>query len=154
MYITVHAAAGAALGTFTGNPIFAFIAGFISHLIMDMIPHGDEGVHKWKLFKTARRRIAAAGVIDFAGVILVLLFLVNNADMRYVPGMFAGMAGGIAPDALWGFHELTGTPLLNWYRAWHSKGHEFLTKKKISMRKGFAMQISLVLALLWFVVSR
>ena len=154
MYITVHAAAGAAVGTLTGNPLLAFIGGFVSHLILDMIPHGDETIKKWKLFKTIRARVTAAALLDFAGVILALLFLLNNASMAFLPGMLAGMAGGIAPDALWGFHELTGTPLLNAYRAWHSKGHDFLTKKKISMKQGFAVQIPLLVLLLWFVVSR
>ncbi len=154
MYITVHAAAGAAIGTFTANPLLAFAGGFISHLILDMIPHGDERIKKWKLFRTVTMRITAAAALDFAGVIAVLLFLVNNADVALMPGILAGMAGGVAPDALWGFHELTGTPLLNWYRAWHSKGHDVITKKKITMMQGFMVQIPLLILLLWFAVSR
>ncbi|MBI2050527.1 MAG: hypothetical protein HYT31_01860 [Parcubacteria group bacterium] len=154
MYITVHAAAGAALGTFTAHPLFAFIAGFISHLVLDMIPHGDETIKKWKLFRTVRLRIAAAALLDLIGVVLSLLFLVNNADLRFLPGMLAGMAGGIAPDALWGFHELTGTPLLNAYRAWHSKGHDFITTKKITLFQGFLVQLPLLAVFLWFAVSR
>ena len=92
MYITVHAAAGAAVGTLTGNPLLAFIGGFVSHLILDMIPHGDETIKKWKLFKTIRARVTAAALLDFAGVILALLFLLNNASMAFLPGMLAGMA--------------------------------------------------------------
>lgn len=149
MYITVHAAAGAALGTLALNPILAFIGGFISHLVLDMIPHGDESIKKWKLFKTIRRRITAAAFIDSIGVVLALLYMIHNADMRLLPGILAGMAGAIAPDALWGFHELTGTPLLNWYHAWHSKGHDFITKKKISLARGFAVQVPLLILFLW-----
>ncbi|OJI07646.1 hypothetical protein BK004_01015 [bacterium CG10_46_32] len=152
MFITVHAVAGAAIGATTGNPILAFIAGFISHLILDMIPHGDETISKWKLFKTVRRRIAAAAFIDFVGVMVMLVFIINNASLALLPGILAGMAGGIAPDALWGFHELTGTPLLSWYRKWHSKGHDLITKKKISMKKGFIVQLPLLVLLLWLVV--
>ncbi|MBI2636599.1 MAG: hypothetical protein HYW81_00160 [Parcubacteria group bacterium] len=151
MYITVHAAAGAAIGTLTGNPVLAFVGGFISHLILDMIPHGDEAIKRWKRFRTVRRRITAAALIDFFGVVAVLLFLVNNANQALLPGVLAGMAGSIAPDALWGFHELTGTPLLSWYRKWHSEGHDFLTKKKITLTQGFVVQIPLLMALLWFV---
>lgn len=151
MYITVHAAAGAAIGTFTGNPLLAFIGGFVSHLILDMIPHGDESIKKWKLFKTARRRIAAAAFLDLLGVMAVLVFIVNYADWRLLPLLFMGAAGGVAPDALWGFHEMTGTPLLKWYRTWHSKGHDILTRKKISLWQGLVVQIPLLALALWYI---
>jgi len=152
MYITVHAAAGAAIGTLTANPLLAFIGGFVSHLILDMIPHGDEEIKNWKLFKTMRRRITAAALIDFFGVVLVLIYLINHADFNILPGMLAGMAGGIAPDALWGFHELTGTPLLSWYRVWHKKEHNIITNKKISTIHGFAVQIPLLILFIWLIL--
>ena len=127
-----QAAAGAAIGTLTLNPILAFIGGFISHLILDMIPHGDEGIQKCIWFKTKMQCTIAAALIDFIGVTILLIFLINRVDIALLPSIIAGMAGGIAPDALWGFHELTKTPLLGWYRRWHTNGHNFLTKKKIS----------------------
>jgi hypothetical protein len=150
MYITVHAAAGAAIGTLIGSPILAFIGGFISHIILDMIPHGDEGIQNWKLFKTKRQRMAAAGLIDFFGVALLLAFLINRVDITLLPGVLAGMAGGISPDALWGFHEMTGTPLLNKYRSWHTLGHDFITKKKITIKQGFAVQLPFLISFIWF----
>ena len=42
MFLTVHAATGILIGKYTGNIYLAFIAGFLSHLILDIIPHGDQ----------------------------------------------------------------------------------------------------------------
>ncbi|MDP6571723.1 MAG: hypothetical protein QF747_02715 [Patescibacteria group bacterium] len=153
MYITVHAAAGAAIGTLTLNPILAFIGGFISHLILDMIPHGDEGIQKCIWFKTKMQCTIAAALIDFIGVTILLIFLINRVDIALLPSIIAGMAGGIAPDALWGFHELTKTPLLGWYRRWHTNGHNFLTKKKINIIQGLLVQIPFLAVFVWFALQ-
>lgn len=54
---TTHAISGAALGMAIGNPGGAFIIGVISHLVLDYIPHTDQGTFlreendkKWPLW--------------------------------------------------------------------------------------------------------
>jgi hypothetical protein len=150
MYITVHAAAGAAIGTLTLNPLLAFLGGFISHLILDMIPHGDEGIKNWSWFRTKLQRTIAAALIDFTGVLILFIFLMNRIDINIMASVIAGMAGGVAPDALWGFHELTKTSLLNKYRELHTKGHDLITKKKIILIHGFIVQTPFLLFFVWF----
>jgi hypothetical protein len=44
MTLTTHATLGAVIGRATGNPVLAFIFGFISHFLIDMVPHGDTGL--------------------------------------------------------------------------------------------------------------
>jgi hypothetical protein len=150
MYITVHSAIGATAAQFLQEPWIAFILGFLLHFIFDMIPHGDEGIGKWKLFKTVRRRIVAAASLDLIGVIIITIYWLNHSDISLIPVMIAGIAGSIAPDALWGLYELTGTPLLKPYTKFHKKMHHILTKKELTIKQGLLFQgvILLILALI------
>lgn len=43
MLFTTHAIVGAALGAATQNPALGFFSGFLSHHILDSIPHFDQG---------------------------------------------------------------------------------------------------------------
>ena len=146
MFLTVHAAAGAVLGRFIGNPLLAFLLGAASHFVLDMIPHGDESIQRWKWFKTRRGRIIAAAVIDWLFLAGWLAFLVKGTPINQLAGALAGAAGAVLPDMLWGFHELTGTPLLNWYEGMHSNIH-YALKRPISFKQGLMLQLALLLAL-------
>lgn len=86
MVVSVHAAAGAALGALVGNPWAGFLAGLVSHGVLDAIPHTD--------YRTTR-----PGVID---ALLGLAFLAWLAGAQ--PGgptalaAFWGGLGGMLPD--------------------------------------------------------
>jgi len=152
MYLTVHAAAGAAVGQFMPNVWAAFAAGFVSHFILDMIPHGDENIQHWKFFRTKLRRTIAAALIDFAVLLATFCYWLTTNTVEQIPGIMYGAAGSILPDALWGLHELTGSPLLKWYRALHSATHRVIAKK-LTILQGFAIQIPLLLALTYIIVA-
>lgn len=152
MYLTVHAAVGAAIGQHLANPWLAFIIGFISHLILDIIPHGDEGIKRWKLFKTEMQRTIAAATIDFFVLSIVAVYWLNHSPVSEFPGMIYGMAGAVLPDTLWGFHRITGTPLLNWYSRSHSGLHHIL-KKPLALRHGFLIQIPLLIIFTWLIIN-
>ncbi|OGY91784.1 MAG: hypothetical protein A3H70_02610 [Candidatus Komeilibacteria bacterium RIFCSPLOWO2_02_FULL_48_11] len=152
MYLTIHAAAGAAIGQFISNPLLAFILGFVSHFILDIIPHGDEGIKHWKWFKTDLGRLAAATLIDFFVLCAVAMYWLIYSPVNVFPGMIYGMAGAVLPDTLWGLHELTGTPLLNWYSKSHSSLHHIL-KKPLAVQHGFLIQIPLLLAFTWLIIN-
>jgi len=46
MFITVHAAAATVIGKNISSPIIAFLLGLLSHLILDLILHGDSKMGK------------------------------------------------------------------------------------------------------------
>lgn len=144
MYLTVHAAAGGAIGVLTGNPITAFILGAVSHVILDIIPHGDENITRWRFLSSRTKKLAAAGVLDGVVLLLALSFWVSYLDFNLLPTMLAGMFGGIAPDAVWGFHELTGAPLLKSYRRFHNWFHKII-RARVSLKTGILIQIPLLL---------
>lgn len=153
MYLTIHAAIGGAIGQFIGQPALAFAIGFISHLISDGIPHGDEDIIKWKLFKSNLAKMAAAAGIDFICLTAMAVYWLSVTPLSQMTGLLYGMAGAIAPDALWGLHELTKTPLLNWYRDLHTKGHYLFTHKHLTILQGFAVQIPLLMIMTWVIVK-
>ena len=41
MFLTAHAASATVIAKFAPNPILAFLIGLVSHLVLDIIPHGD-----------------------------------------------------------------------------------------------------------------
>lgn len=152
MFLTVHAAAAAAVGQFIDSPPLAFLAGFASHFVLDTIPHGDESIRHWRAFKTPRQRIAAAALIDFSILLVMTILWLSRSPVANFPSMVYAMAGSILPDALWGLHELTQTPLLSWYERSHGAVHRLLTKKQITMRQGFLIQVPLLILLTWLIV--
>ena len=151
MYITAHAAAGAVLGQYISSVPLAFLAGFVMHLILDMIPHGDKWIKDWKWFKSRMTRIAVASFIDLIGVITMSIYWINHSDSKNLAPMLAAIAGSVAPDALWGLYELTKSPILKWYRTLHTEIHELIFKKEISMKQGFLLQIIFVIIATWII---
>ena len=145
MYITAHAAAGAALGQFIPSIWLAFIAGFVSHLLLDMIPHGGEWVENLKFLKTRMQRIVVVSSIDLIGVIILTVYWINHSDISQLAPMLAAIAGSIAPDALWGLYEFTESPALKWYKKSHIKIQHLFSKAKINILQEFAMQIILII---------
>ena len=112
MILVTHAIAGAAAAKlFSSNPIAAFIAAFLSHFVLDAIPHwnykllsreenpfdplnGD--MHWGKKFIIDIARIS----LDFAaGIVLSIVLFKSHSDYQtsiIILGAFAGML----PDAL------------------------------------------------------
>src|SRR3989344_5524747 len=112
MTLTTHAVVGAGIaGLFPGNPILAFVAGFLSHFVLDYIPHWDYSLG------SARKdplnplndsmEMGGAFVVDLLkigldillGISLSLLFFApTNLDTLLL--VFLGACGGIVPDFL------------------------------------------------------
>ncbi|MFA5050645.1 MAG: hypothetical protein WC499_00825 [Patescibacteria group bacterium] len=53
MTLTVHTAVGIFIGKYASNPFLAFLFGFLSHFLLDAIPHVDEGIFIQKYFYCA-----------------------------------------------------------------------------------------------------
>ncbi|OGE31516.1 hypothetical protein A2631_00125 [Candidatus Daviesbacteria bacterium RIFCSPHIGHO2_01_FULL_44_29] len=92
MSIFPHTVAGAVAGSFFDNPIAGGMAGFVSHLLMDMVPHWEPDIYD----KKNRERKVLMGIlllIDLSLGILVLIFVSPN------PAAFWGGLVGAATDA-------------------------------------------------------
>jgi hypothetical protein len=85
--VTNHVLAGALIGSASRGPVSAFVAGVVSHVVMDMTPHwGDE------------ERFLPVAVVDglVGATALVLVNRFTSGDRR--TRVTAGMLGGAFPD--------------------------------------------------------
>lgn len=112
MVLATHAVVGGALGSLTG-PLPAFVVGFLSHFILDAIPHWhysllsqkkdpDNRLHNdmviGRAFFIDLLRIGVDCALGF--VVLVIMFPPQGIlDINFIAVM-AGAVGGILPDAL------------------------------------------------------
>ena len=152
MFLTVHAAAGLSVATFTGNPFIAFVLGFFSHFLIDMIPHGDEKIDAFTNRWTRKHRIAALAVIDIV-IAAVPFFLFLKPLILANPAVsLMGALGGMMPDFIQGLAMFKKHKLLTLYERWHRWAHTLL-KQEIPFRYGIIVQLSFLTLLLYPLVT-
>ena len=146
MTLTTHATLGAVIGHATGNPLFAFIFGFISHFIIDMIPHGDTGLaDNYKIKKIRRKQAFAYVMVDAVVAILFILILANTKDIISVRNFTWGIAGSVLPDLVVGLYEITKSKYLRWFNTLHFFFHDFFVKRKGEVPLYYALMAQIVL---------
>lgn len=111
MILTTHAIVGAAAGRLFLDPFMAFAAGFVSHFIIDAIPHWayvlksrvenkkdplKEDIEFNRKFISDLARIG----LDFVFGASAAIFIFQGGNGFIVPqiNLLAGMAGGLLPD--------------------------------------------------------
>ncbi|CAO5226973.1 hypothetical protein [Frankia sp. AgKG'84/4] len=91
MIISSHVPAGAFVGMAVRSPTAALAAGFVSHLVMDAMPHWGTGPNTESEWLPIARRDGVAGLAAIA-----LLAASAPADRRLA--VLAGMTGACLPD--------------------------------------------------------
>lgn len=154
MFITIHAATGALVGTQIANPILSFLINFALHFVMDIIPHGDKelgkrffGLLNKKLNEEEKiKSLAVYGLIDYIVLVFFLLFMFKNFTFAKDDGVIWGIVGGIIPDLLVASYVLTKSKKIKWFFDFHKWNHHLLIgrmKNDIPLKAGIAMQILL-----------
>jgi len=159
MFITIHAATGALVGSQISNPILSFIINFILHFVMDIIPHGDKELGK-RFFGLLNKKfseeekiksLAAYGLLDYITLVFFLLFMFKNFNFAKDDGVIWGIIGSVVPDLLVASYVLTKSSKLKWFFDFHNWNHHLLLNKMkndISLKLGVALQILLFALLL------
>lgn len=152
MYLTVHGVAGLAIARLTPNPIVAFIAGVLSHLALDLIPHGDEHLVDSTRFTRRRilKRIIGAGLVDSVVLAIMIMLYVATTPWVNAGTTIAALAGALLPDILHGVHMVTGSKYLDWFTKFHLRLHN-LSGQKFRWQVGMLIQV-LIFTALWLVV--
>jgi uncharacterized membrane protein YeaQ/YmgE (transglycosylase-associated protein family) len=150
MLTTVHGAFGFLIGEHTSSPLLAFVLGFLSHFILDIIPHGDHDDVENYVDHNKLKSIINVIVIDsIAGIIfLILIFThLHNSTVDVTP-IAAGIIGAILPDFLVAFYALNKRRFfrLNFL---HHKIHQ-LIKFDLPFSMAFILQIILMVVLWQF----
>jgi phosphatidylglycerophosphatase A len=146
MTLTTHATLGAVIGHTVGTPLLAFVFGFISHFLIDMIPHGDTGLaDNYKIHKRRRKTALAYVMVDAVIAILFVLLLANTRDLDSLRTFSWGIVGGVLPDLIVGLYEITKTPLLKWFNTLHFAFHDFFVRRKGDVPLYYALLAQVVL---------
>jgi hypothetical protein len=146
MTLTTHATLGAVIGHATGNPLSAFILGFISHFLIDMIPHGDTGIaDNYRIHKRRRKQAIAYVMIDAVLALFFVLLLANTREIEPMRSYSWGIVGGVLPDLLVGLYEIKKTRLLAWFNTLHFFFHDFFVKRKGDVPLSYAIMAQIVL---------
>lgn len=152
MFLTVHSTIGALIGQQVSTPVVAFILGYVSHLLVDAVPHGDEGLIPAQLDeKSKRNRLVLIGSLDLIGTVLILSSL--NHFTPFTTIIIAGSLGAIAPDLLWGFSSLFAKKMpWDFLNVWHNKFH-WLLNKPISFKFGIIIQLLTLTLTVWTIMQ-
>ncbi len=153
MHLIVHAGAGAIVGQATGNPWLAFLFGILSHIVLDVIPHGDSNLYKKYKNKELSTKKAMAGMAldSIASIVFVLLvFNLGIYNSKLVTSM--AILGAIIPDVMIGLYELSypKTPkIIKTIHKWHFKNHDLIASKyDLSWKNGKIFQIIILFVIL------
>ena len=91
MFITNHALAGAAIGAVVRRPVPAFVAGVVSHVVMDLTLHFGERDMEWDEFLKLARVDGTIGLAVTAAVAATAPASVRRSAL-------AGLAGACLID--------------------------------------------------------
>lgn len=141
MFLTIHAIFALIFIKFAPNIFWAFIIGFVSHFILDAIPHGDKEMETWSDEKKTQRMPAIA-FFDILMLLIVWYLLNKNLNLPFDIGLFL-ILGAIVPDAIQAAYiAFSNKPFTNKYYKFHEYIHKLILKKLISMKIGFFIQLT------------
>jgi len=129
MFLTVHAVSGLIIGKYTDNSILAFIIGFLSHIILDAIPHDSIELEKWKKPEITKNLIITF-LIEFPLIIIILFYFFIFKNFIFTPSIFWALVGSMILDFLWGFYLLfPKLKFLKIFKTINHASHKILYKK-------------------------
>lgn len=144
MFLTVHATAGVIIGQQTGNIWLAFLGGIISHIILDIIPHGDQDLVESGDKFTPKEiiKIRKIALIDMLimSALLSAIYLADLVPQISVWPVLVAAFGAILPDFLSGFYALTNSPWLAWQFKFQHNLHYLFNGFTINFPQGIVVQ--------------
>ncbi len=152
MMLTTHVMVGAtlALTLAPDRPWLAFVLGFVSHLLIDVIPHGDAEMYT-KYQKGQQIRLALAYNAIDAVVAIVLIGILLNLPLGEMSRGIAtlGIFGGVLPDLLAGLREVAKSRWLEAFHRIHFFFHDGVTKRwgDVPLWLGIGAQVIVIGAL-------
>ena len=160
MIIAAHVAAGAAIGTIPEiNPALAFLAGFLSHYVLDFVPHLELSTFLPKehsdvlTCKINFKVILIIGVDLLIAALVWLIFFWHFSAQR--SAIFLGSLGALTPDILdnspfWSKYTRKMPVLRNFYAA-HIFFHQSLNAK--NWYWGLILYIIMAGGFLWYLLK-
>ena len=139
-----------------GGEIPVFLAGVLSHLALDAVPHGDSGIGHWVNSAPSRKirlqRILPMSIADQLLTVCLFALLLRSPFFQHdpLPTLIAGAAGSVLPDYISGLRDLLPHPpswLLKIHQ-FHDRCH-FRGRDPFNTLTGLIFQIALVVGSLY-----
>ena len=138
MILLPHIITGAMIGAKTKNLGLIIILSFLSHFILDKIPHWDYSIKGVKDFRGTRNfkklvmTLIKIGIDGLIGLLIVSLTLwqsdMFNSD--YLLFILFGIFASVLPDLLGILSEIMHNNLLNIFAKFHDFAHSKKTEKE------------------------
>ncbi|MCH8049122.1 hypothetical protein IH979_00170 [Patescibacteria group bacterium] len=139
MTLATHTAIGAGIGFSVGNPALGFVLGFASHLLVDMIPHGDsELAKKLRVHKKKKLPMTLITIDAIAALFITMLFFNIDGSPSNL-ALTAAIAGSVLPDLLIGIYDVTKTKYLRWFNRLHFFFHDFILIRHKDVKLGYSL---------------
>lgn len=153
MIIFTHSIVGATLASKTAILPLAFLIGFVSHFILDAIPHVDPGTlmsPEGKEVKPWPWWVFVFIVIDITATLLFLYFIKEDFNFS---SMIAGVMGAIIVDVI---SVITTPKIENWpvikqINYLHVKCHYYLPRNKWYI--GLITQSIIIGGFVWYLLK-
>jgi hypothetical protein len=132
MTLTTHAAIGALLATAVPTATAGFFVGVALHLLVDVIPHGDNNLNDGYKTKTKKRHAIAYVTTDACLAIAVILFsIAATGDSTAQENLIfsATILGSIFPDLLVGLGYLYKNSLFKLFTKIHFIFHDSVSRR-------------------------
>ncbi len=141
MVLIVHLLFAAAIGSVVKNIPIAIILAFLSHYLLDLLPHVEYDIEniKKKQWKRARPQLTRV-LLDFCSGLVLILILSNNQPIIYICAFFA-----ILPDNLSILNSMLKSKVLQNHSDLHQKKIHFLKYKKIPVFWRILSQVLVVI---------
>ena len=158
MNLTTHIAVGSAVGLATGNPVAGFFAGFVSHHILDSMPHSDPGSTGMSIYDAFQSKYRDGLYWALGDVFVALIFFVIViTKSSFSPLIFWGATGAVLPDAIdnspfWSPYLRKIFPF-NYYHLLHEKLHYTIESKKYFWAGIFDQLILIAIAVYYLSVK-
>lgn len=91
MSILPHAVFGALVGSLFDNPILSGVAGAVSHVVLDMVPHFDPSISKSKKLNPIKKKIITAIIAVDVGTALIVLWFLRGHLNLFAGGLMGPM---------------------------------------------------------------
>ena len=150
MTAATHIAIGAGISTIVGNPVLGFGISFLSHFIVDIIPHGDSFLSDEMRKDGKMRKAVLYGTFDYLVTIpLFFLFLVT-APFISLAVFLTSCLGSIAPDLLVGLHDLTKSKYLKGFNDLHFWFHDLILNCYGDVRLSYSLfgQLAFIISII------
>jgi len=107
MLLSVHATVGAVIGQNVNTPLLAFVLAFISHFILDIIPHGDRALIQAYRNNFKNKGMKYLIIFDLISTAILIFLLFFFQKLTLSQTVIWGIIGGILPDFMVAIHEIT-----------------------------------------------